>query len=340
MANIVFTEGSGLQDSIYGKCLYPLRMVIESQAEAFEQQSILPLLFNMEKSDRFAEQLTGMTSMAGPKPVGEGGDYVKDGFQEGYSSVFQHCTWKDEFEVTEEMVDDNRIIQLKSAPTAFTKAWARKRETHGAELFGAAIKGAAAQTVGSFVDGGFTFTTQAADKQNLFATGHTSKTGGYGTQSNVFVDAFSGDALAAMECAMQDFRDDNGVVLDVSPKTIVIPNDYALKKSVFATIGADKDPETANNGANFLFGRWNVIIWPYLNQFLGTDKKPWILLDPDYNKVNYGSVWFDRKPLTIKQKIADNDNLIHKGKARWSAGFHDWRAFAVGGVTNGSTLIA
>ena len=335
MANIVFSEGSGLQDSIYGKCLYPLRLVIESQAEAFEQQSILPLLFNMEKSDRFAEQLTGMTSMGGPKPVGEGGDYVKDGFQEGYSSVFQHITWKDEFEITEEMVDDNRIIQLKSAPTAFTKAWARTRELFGARLFGEATQGN-----GTFTIGGFTFSTKGADGQCLFSQSHGSKTGGYGNQTNVFADTFSGDALAAMECAMQDFRDDNGVVLDVSPKTIVIPNDYAMKKAVFATIGADKDPDTANNGANFLFGRWNVVVWPYLNQFIGSTNKPWILLDPDYNKVNYGSVWFDRKALTIKQKIADNDNLIHKGKARWSAGFHDWRFAAVGGISGGSTLIA
>lgn len=338
MANIVFSEGSGLQDSIYGKCLYPLRLVIESQAEAFEQQSILPLLFNMEKSDRFAEQLTGMTSMGGPQPVGEGGDYVKDGFQEGYPSVFQHVTWKDEFEITEEMVDDNRIIQLKSAPTAFTKAWARTRELFGAQLFGAATR----EPSGSkFKIGGFEFSTKTADGQNLFSKTHGSKTGKYGNQTNIFADQFSGDALAAMECAMQDFRDDNGVVLDVSPKTILIPNDYAMKKAVFATIGADKDPETANNGANFLFGRWNVIIWPYLNQFIDTaNDKPWILLDPDYNKVNYGAVWFDRKALTIRQKIADNDNLIHKGKARWSAGFHDWRFAAVGGISGGSTLIA
>ena len=201
MANIVFSEGSGLQDSIYGKCLYPLRLVIESQAEAFEQQSILPLLFNMEKSDRFAEQLTGMTSMGGPKPVGEGGDYVKDGFQQGYPSVFQYVTWKDEFEITEEMVDDNRIIQLKSAPTAFTKAWARTRELFGARLFGEATKES-----GNFTIGGFTFSTKGADGQNLFAKTHGSKTGNYGNQTNIFFDPFSADALGA-GCLPEDHRD-------------------------------------------------------------------------------------------------------------------------------------
>ena len=336
MADIVFSEASGLQDSIYGKCLYPLRMLIESQAEAFEQESIVKKLFNMEKSDKFAEQITGMTSMAGPKPVGEGGDYVTDGFQEGYSSVFQHVTWKDQFEVTEEMIDDNRIIQLKAAPTGFVKAWNRTREMFGARLFGSAM----AATTGSFKVNGFTFSTKTADGQNLFATGHTSKTGKGSTQSNRYEDAFSADALAAMEAAMQGFKDDNGVILDVSPDTIVIPNDWALKKAVFAAIGADKDPDTANNGANYIFGRWNVVIWPYLNQFITSGTAPWMLMDSTYNKVNYGNAWFDRKPLTINQKIADNDNLLTKGKGRWSAGFHDWRAFAVGGISDGTALLS
>jgi hypothetical protein len=335
MSNIVFSESSGLQDSIYGKCLYPLRLLIEKQSEAFEVQSMLPKLFNMETSDRFAEQLTGMTSMQGPQPVGEGGNYVTDGFQEGYSSVFQHVTWKDQFETTEEMVDDNRIIQLKKGPAGFTQAWHRTREQFGARLFATAFNKS-----DTFKINGFTFSTLGADGVCVFKTSHPSKTGGYTTQSNQFSDAFSNDALGAMECAMQDFRDDNGNILSVSPDTIVIPNIHSLKKAVFAAIGADKDPDTANNGANYTFGRWNVIVWPYLNQFITSGTAPWMLMDSTYNKVNYGNAWFDRKKLTINQKIADNDNLLTKGKGRWSAGFHDWRAFAVGGISDGTALLS
>jgi hypothetical protein len=43
--------------------------------------------------------------------------------------------------------------------------------------------------------------------------------------------------------------------LGLVPDTIIIPNDAMLKKEVFAAIGADKDPNTANNGFNFQFGR-------------------------------------------------------------------------------------
>ena len=149
------------------------------------------------------------------------------------------------------------------------------------------------------------------------------------------------DSLSAMETAMQDFRGDNGEVLDVTPDTIVIPNEYTLKRDVFATIGADKDPKTNNNGFNYQFGRWNVIVWPYLNQFLGTDKKPWILMDSKYNTENGGAVWLDRTNLEVKSRIDDgNDANVWSGYARFIAGFNDWRFAAVGGVTGGSTLVS
>lgn len=140
---------------------------------------------------------------------------------------------------------------------------------------------------------------------------------------------------------MQDFRGDNGEILDVTPDTIVIPNDYALKKAVFAAIGADKDPGTANNGFNYLFGRWNVIVWPYLNEFITSGTSPWILLDSKYNTEYGGAVWLDRTPLEVKSRIDDGcDANVWSGYARFIAGFNDWRFAAVGGVTGGSTLIS
>ena len=116
MANITFTEGSGLQDSIYGKSQAPIRMFLEKRAEAFEQQSIAKEIFKMEKSSRYAEKLTSMTAMEGFQPVGENGAYPVDGFQEGYDKTFEHMTWKDSFSVSREMVDDSQLINLRQKP--------------------------------------------------------------------------------------------------------------------------------------------------------------------------------------------------------------------------------
>lgn len=337
MANITFSEASGLQDSIYGKSQAPIRMFLEKRGEAFEQQSIVKELFDVESSTHYGEKFTTMTAMEGFQPVGENGNYPMDGMQEGFSKTMEHMVWKNSFTLSREIVDDAKLMDLKKQPAAFIAGYYRTREKFGAALFGTAITGG---TTTNFR--GVSFATTTADNKCLFAKDHPSvlKTN-KGTQSNQFSDAFSDDALAAMETAMQNFKGDNDEILDVSPDTIVIPNDYKLKKAVFAAIGADKDPDTANNGFNYIYGRWNVIVWPYLNEFITSGTSPWILMDSKYNKEVGGAIWLDRKTLEVKSRIDEgNDANVWSGYARFTAGFNDWRFAAVGGVSGGTTLVS
>ena len=335
MAGITFSEGSGLADSIFGKSQAPIRMMIEKRGEAFEQQSIVNELFNVMSSSNWAEKFTTMTAMEGFKPVGENGAYPWDNLQEGFSKTLEHMTWKDRFSISREMVDDAKVIDLKREPASFITGYYRTREKFGAALFGAGISGST-----SINYYGKMFDTKTADGKALFAKDHPEKLTKK-TQSNQFADAFSNDALAAMETAMQDFRGDSNEVLDVSPDTIIIPNQYKLKQAVFAAIGADKDPDTSNNGFNYTYGRWNVIIWPYLNQFIADGTSPWILMDSRYNKEYNGAVWLDRVSLEVRSDIdKNNDANTWSGYARFTAGFSDWRFAAVGGVTGGTTLVS
>lgn len=335
MAGITFSEGSGLADSIFGKSQAPIRMMIEKRGEAFEQQSIVNELFNVMSSSNWAEKFTTMTAMEGFKPVGENGAYPWDNLQEGFSKTLEHMTWKDRFSISREMVDDAKVIDLKREPASFITGYYRTREKFGAALFGAGISGST-----SINYSGKMFDTKTADGKALFAKDHPEKLTKK-TQSNQFSDAFSNDALAAMETAMQDFRGDSNEVLDVSPDTIIIPNQYKLKQAVFAAIGADKDPDTSNNGFNYTYGRWNVIIWPYLNQFIADGTSPWILMDSRYNKEYNGAVWLDRVSLEVRSDIdKNNDANTWSGYARFTAGFSDWRFAAVGGVTGGTTLVS
>ena len=142
-----------------------------------------------------------------------------------------------------------------------------------------------------------------------------------------------------MEAKMQNFKGDNNELVNVAPNTILIPNDAALKKAVFAAIGADKDPASANNGFNFIFGRWNVLVWNYLNAYVAAGVSPWILADMEYNNEYGGAIFADRTPLDIRSTIDENtDANVWRGYARFSAGFNDWRAFAIGGISGGSDL--
>lgn len=333
MSNITFSEGSGVADSIFGKSQAPIRSFLEKRGEAFEQKSMLPELFNMGTSTHWAEKFTSMTAMEGFQPVGENGAYPVDGMREGYSKTIEHMTWKDEFSVSREMVDDGKLMDFKKQPAGFIAGYHRTREKFGAALYGGAVEG---KTSISF--GGKTFDAKCADGKALFAQDHPSILK-KGAQSNQFEDAFSDDALGALESKMQDFRGDNGEVLDIAPNTIVIPNEHSLKKAVFAAIGADKDPNTANNGFNYTFGRWNVIVWAYLNQFITKGSLPWMVLDTAYSEEYDGAVWLDRVKLEVKSEIAANDANTWKGYARFSAGFNDWRFAAIGGVAGGAKLI-
>lgn len=334
MANITFTEGSGLQDSVFGKSQEPIKLFIEKRGEAFEQASLIKELFFETGSKHWAEKYTSMTAMDGFRPVGENGDYPVDGMQEGYSKTLENVTWKNSFSLSREIIDDGNLMNLKQQPQAFVTSYYRTRERFAACLYGNAIKG---NTSAAFA--GNSFSSACADGLCLFSKVHPSKLG-KATQTNLFADSFSDTTMAAMETAMQGFKGDNGEILDISPDTIVIPNLYALKKAVFAAIGADKDPTTNYNGFNYLFGRWNVIVWPYLNEFITAGTTPWILIDSRYNKDYGGAIWQDRVNLEVRSELASNDANIWKGYSRFAAGFNDWRFAAVGGVAGGTTLVS
>lgn len=331
--NIIFSESSGLNDSIYGKCQAPIRMFLEKRGEEFEQNSVLKNLFLMGKSGNYADMMTTMTAMSGFEPVGENGAYPLDGMQEGYQKLLKYQTWKDSFSVSKEMMEDGKLMDMRKQPAAFMTSYNRTRELFGAALYGAAMNGA-----GSVTFKGVKFDLTGADGSNLFAKEHTPKVSG-DKQCNCFKDAFSVDALSKLETAMHLFRGDNDEILDVAPDTILIPEIATLKKDVFAAIGADKDPVSANNAFNYQYGRWNVIVWPYLNQFVTKGTSPWVLLDSKYNETYGGAVWNDRVQLEVRSTIDENtDANVWRGRSRFNAAFNDWRFAAIGGVAAGNAL--
>lgn len=331
--SIIFSEGSGLNDSAFGKCQAPIKMFLEKRGEAFEQKSMLKDLFVMGKSDNYGDLMTGMTAMNGFDPVGENGAYPSDTMQEGFQKLLVYETWKDSFSVSQEMVEDGKLLDLKKKPAQFIQAYHRTRENFGASLYGNAMMGKT-----SVAFRGKTFDLTGADGVSLFNKAHPCAVNKKLTQTNLFSNAFSVDALDRAEAAMHQFKGDNSEILDVAPTTIVIANDPALKRAVFAAIGADQDPDTANNGFNFQYGRWNVVIWNYLNQYVA-GSSPWMLLDASYNELMGGAVWNDRIPLTVKSIIDEKtDANVWQGRARFNACFNDWRFACVGGIAGGTDL--
>lgn len=335
MAYCTVSISSGAAKSIYGDSQFPIKSYIEKKGEGFEQESVLKRLFRMDKSKNFAEKFSGDTAMGDFEPVGEGGAYPSNGFEEGFSKMLEHETWKSQFSITREMVDDAKIYSMKRKASSFMTAHDRTREKFGRMIYAGALAGTDVQI------GAKTFNCCGADGKKLFAADHPAKVKG-AAQSNLFKDAFSVTTLGTAESRMQNLCGDNQELLSVSPDTIWIPNDAALKNTVFAAIGADKDPATANNAFNYQYGRWNVIVDPYLTvalKQLGIPYAPWFLLDSKFIQEQDGAVWLDRKKLEIRSEVdTTNDNNVWKGYSRFCAGFVDWRFILAGGVTGAGAL--
>lgn len=332
---MLFSKASGVNDSIYGKSQEPIKMLLEQQEEAWQKQSIIPEVFFMDKSTNFAEKYTYETSLGDFEPVGEGGKYPETSFQEGYSRVVEPDEWKLSFPVTQTMIEDAKMGKVKSKSAGFMMSYNRTRE-----LFGVSFLNNGNATTMTFKDK--VFNIAAADGQALFSTAHPSKTGGTGTQSNLYNAVFSYDTLCYAEEKGHYFTDDDGNILTVSFDTIIIPDKAVTKKLVFDAIGCEGQPNTAENSYNFQFGRWNVIISPLLTNWTGTSGGDMVyLMDSKYNDAYECMPWVDRVPLSVKSYIDETtDNNIFKGRARYGAAPNNWRhILAIApGLSGGSTF--
>ena len=333
--SIIFSENSAKNDIVFGKVQAPVQMFLEKKDEEFEKNSCLKDLFKMGTSENFGDMLGSMTAMDGFEPVGENGAYPSDSMEAGYSKLLIYETFKDSFAISQEAIEDDKLMNLDEKPLQFIAGYHRTRENFGAAIYGAALQGKSQMKFGKT---GKVFDITSADGMAQFHTAHPSKLGKL-TQSNKFADAFSLDALDRMEEQMQLFKGDNGEQLAVAPDTIVIPLDAELRRKVFAAIGSTDNPLDMTHAFNYQYGRWSVICWPYLNQFLAKGMKPWMLMDKKYNEAYRGAVWNDRVKLTMKSVIDDNDANRWKGRARFGATFNDWRFCAAGGMTGGTQLV-
>ncbi|MEG2022333.1 MAG: hypothetical protein RR087_11215, partial [Oscillospiraceae bacterium] len=60
---VIFSMGSGLNDSLFGKSLAPVKTAITKNVEAFEEISMIPKVFFMDTINNYAEKYTNETSL-------------------------------------------------------------------------------------------------------------------------------------------------------------------------------------------------------------------------------------------------------------------------------------
>nr|MBQ8244291.1 hypothetical protein [Oscillospiraceae bacterium] len=337
MAGIIVSENSNVVNSLFGELQAPLKSLLERENELWmnKEGNIVEKIFVNFPITTHSATIGGLLGSNGFAPVGENGAYPTAGIEEGYFQTFIPETWKGSFMISMEMMEDKLSAVMKGQPIAFLDDYYRARHNFFWGLLGAAL-----QNKDALVLNGKSFSVKGKDGSRVFSTAHKIKRTGK-TQSNAFANSFSQTDLGKVATAMQNLKTDGGELANVQPNTIIIPNLEAAKAEVFGVLGAYHDANTAaGNKYNYQFGNWNVAVSPYLNQYVDetAESFPWILADLEYNKRYYGAVDVDRKPLTVRSTIAENDANVWKGNARFTGAFHDFRAFAVGGVSWGSEV--
>lgn len=192
------------------------------------------------------------------------------------------------------------IMEGKSsqlAMGAFTR-----REEDGASLF-----------VNAFNTSVFT----GGDGLALCNSAHTSATPGVSTQSNTGTSALSQTSVEAARIAVAKFRNWEGKIINIIPDLILVPID--LEQTAWEIIASKGKVETANNNANFHFGRYKLAVWKYLSSAVD-----WFMLST--TQMNKNLLWFDRIPLEFNQDISFNTYIkLFSCYMRYGFGFTDWR---------------
>ena len=73
MSNFIYSKMSGKNDPMFGKFEHPIKALIENESNACEKRKgVLDFLYNVEKSNRYAETIIGESDFDTFQSVKEG----------------------------------------------------------------------------------------------------------------------------------------------------------------------------------------------------------------------------------------------------------------------------
>lgn len=330
-ASLVFEKKGGINDDLWKVTDQVVRAVLmDTATEKNNDDELVNALYNVKKSDKFGEKVTGLTEMGNFMPVDEGNDGVQDYVAQGFSKLIEHHQFIKTFVCTAEMNEDNNIDDMKMAASNFVRAYKRTR----AQLASDALTCGTA----TYTFGGKQFDATTGDGKALFATDHPYKFES-GTQSNVFTNAFGSDSTMLNRLANigRNFKNASGQVMGYTYDTIIIPSDCpALEDTIRRIIKSDLTVGSNLNDVNTQKGLWKLVV---NHRWQAGSANPYIIASSEANKELQGSMFYDRTPLKMLDWVDEKSfNLNWSGRARMSAGFNNWAPFIMGGAAEGTTL--
>ncbi len=347
MSNFVYSASSGKNDPMFGKFEHPIKMLIENESNQCEKnRTILDLLFNVEKSNRYAETIMGESDFGTFQSKGEGQGAENDSVEKTYDKTIEHIEFAKEFTITKKMADDAKFgmgSNMKNKPRAFVRAYYKTRVQLAAQ---ALING----TQTSMVFNKARVDLTVGDKLPLFSSNHTyftTKMKGK-KQTNYFWGDISSssdkfeEALGIAANTLRNFKDENGETMGYTADILIIPcNRPKLEMMAKKVVGSERTTGSSNNDINTQYGNWTIVV---LDGWETTDDR-FMVMSSEANENLLGNMFFNRVPLDIRNGIDDHTrNMYWNGYCRFGVGFTTWKHIALfvdaDEAVDGATAIA
>ncbi len=327
---IVFSKLSGKNDPLYGKFEHPIKALIQNESNSLEKKkTLLDVLYNIEKSNRYAETVLGQTDFDTFQSVKEGEGAENDSIELGFKKTIEHIPFMKEFTITREMADDAKFggmgTNMKAKPKGFVRAYYKTRVKLGTWALAHAT-----ESGGKFNKAFVDLTT--GDEKPLFCSAHPYVQEKFKNkaQSNYFYKkgicastaAFE-EALGTLATTMRNFKDENGETLEYTPDVLVLPcNRPKFEQIAKKVVGSERTTGTDYNDINTQYGNWTIAI---LSGWETKDDR-FMLMSSEANEQLAGSMFYNRVPLDIRSYIDEHTrNLVWNGYCRFSVGFTTWK---------------
>jgi phage major head subunit gpT-like protein len=297
--------GTPLVTENFGDLLEPgLRKIFDDQYQALP--SMVPSLYNMGNASTSYEKVSSVGAFGDFSDFDTSGQIVYDDIAQGYDTKIEFKQWVSGFQVERKLYDDELYGIINKKPRGLAISAQRTREKHGASPFNDAFSATGTENM------------TGMDGLSLCNSAHTSNaSSGYTNQSNTGTTALSATAIEATRRLMAAWTDDRGNIIAVNPDLILIPR--ALEETAWTIIATKGKVDSAENNANFHYGKYKLAVWDYLS-----DSNNWFFIDSTMMKTMLE--WYDRIPLEFGQETSF-DTFISKFRAymRYGRGWNDWR---------------
>ena len=285
----------------------PLRKVYALEYK--DPDTNLNKVFNIENMSGAQEMDMTSYGVGALENVGEGGAVPYDDTGEGYKTTYAYQVYKKGVQITEEMFEDNRYREMRDQ-----MKWLAQRASYDPVNYGYGV------LRNAFTAAPANYGNYNAGALALCSNSQTYENGDSGTQDNYSTSTLSYDSYEAAEVALMEQKSGHGTLIEYTGKlTLVVPP--ALKREAIEITESEKDPDTAENAVNVFKGRADVVVVPYLGAQGGGSDTAWYLISGGH-KLNF---FWRKKPTFEKETDFDTDILKYKVKAKYVAGFSDWR---------------